>query len=71
MTRATGGYQFLNLVAADAYLHAHVWPRYDWEPVELVGGPVWLYPSDRWRPGAEVLGPAQDSLRMSIAKRLG
>jgi diadenosine tetraphosphate (Ap4A) HIT family hydrolase len=23
----------------DPYLHAHVWPRYEWEPAELQGGP--------------------------------
>jgi len=28
----------------DTFLHAHVWPRYDWEPPELVHMPVWLYP---------------------------
>jgi diadenosine tetraphosphate (Ap4A) HIT family hydrolase len=27
-------------------LHAHVHPRYDWEPAEYVGGPVWRYPKD-------------------------
>lgn len=32
----------------DAYLHAHVFPRYDWEPAEHVTSPVWLYPLDRW-----------------------
>ncbi|HET9111894.1 MAG TPA: hypothetical protein VFN78_13780, partial [Ktedonobacterales bacterium] len=31
----------------DAYLHAHVWPRYDWEPEEYRGGPVWRYPSEQ------------------------
>jgi diadenosine tetraphosphate (Ap4A) HIT family hydrolase len=32
----------------DAYLHAHLVPRYRWEPPERLGGPVWLYPRDRW-----------------------
>lgn len=27
----------------DPYLDAHVWPRYEWEPPELIGMPVWLY----------------------------
>jgi diadenosine tetraphosphate (Ap4A) HIT family hydrolase len=31
----------------DEYLHAHVWPRYDWEPQEYRGGPVWRYPRDQ------------------------
>ena len=32
----------------DAYLHAHIWPRYGWEPDDLVGRPVWLYPQEKW-----------------------
>ncbi len=32
----------------DAYLHAHVFPRYRWEPAERAGGPVWRYPGDCW-----------------------
>ncbi|NYF17037.1 diadenosine tetraphosphate (Ap4A) HIT family hydrolase [Microbacterium sp. AK009] len=28
---------------ADAFVHAHIWPRYEWEPRELVWRPVWLY----------------------------
>lgn len=24
----------------DPYLHAHIWPRYEWEPAGLVGKPV-------------------------------
>jgi diadenosine tetraphosphate (Ap4A) HIT family hydrolase len=27
-------------------LHAHVHPRYDWEPPELLRGPVWMYGLD-------------------------
>ncbi len=32
----------------DAFLHAHVFPRYAWEPPERRSHPVWLYPADRW-----------------------
>lgn len=32
----------------DAYLHAHVFPRYSWEPAERHGWPVFLYPPGRW-----------------------
>jgi diadenosine tetraphosphate (Ap4A) HIT family hydrolase len=55
---------------ADHFLHAHVWPRYSWEPVDLVRGPVWLYPPDRWRDPATALGPRQDSLRAAITAHL-
>jgi diadenosine tetraphosphate (Ap4A) HIT family hydrolase len=27
-------------------LHAHVWPRYDWEPSEQQHKPAWLYPRE-------------------------
>ena len=32
----------------DAFLHAHVFPRYNWEPEELQGWPVWKYPPSNW-----------------------
>lgn len=32
----------------DAYLHAHVQPRYAWEDDEHRPFPVWSYPRDRW-----------------------
>ncbi len=57
----------------DAYLHAHVFPRYRWEPAERAGGPVWLYPGERWtdaryRYDEETHGPLRaritDALRM-------
>jgi diadenosine tetraphosphate (Ap4A) HIT family hydrolase len=32
----------------DVYLHAHIFPRYDWEPEERVPKPVWLYTEDHW-----------------------
>ena len=55
---------------ADPFLHAHVWPRYDWEPPELVTRPVWLYPEQKWRDPGTALGPAQDALRASITHYL-
>jgi len=30
-------------------LHAHVMPRYDWEPADRVKDAVWTYPPARWR----------------------
>lgn len=31
-----------------AVLHAHVVPRYEWEPDDRKRGPVWSYPRDEW-----------------------
>jgi diadenosine tetraphosphate (Ap4A) HIT family hydrolase len=33
----------------DSFLHAHVWPRYEWEPAAVKEKPVWLYPAVMWR----------------------
>ncbi|KAA1421358.1 diadenosine tetraphosphate hydrolase [Nocardioides humilatus] len=49
----------------DAFLHAHVTPRYDWEPAEIVGWPAALH---HWTklmtdPGSCPLGPEHDGLR--------
>ncbi|GGX56209.1 HIT family protein [Streptomyces fructofermentans] len=54
----------------DPFLHAHVWPRFEWEPAGLVGRPVWLYPADRWSDEGSVLGPQHDVLRNGIASEL-
>ena len=32
----------------DAFLHAHIFPRYDWEPEENIPKPVWLYAQEKW-----------------------
>ena len=50
----------------DAFLHCHVWPRYEWEPPEVVGRPVWLHDPARWRDPATALGPAHDGLRAAL-----
>ncbi|WP_343999662.1 hypothetical protein [Microbacterium paludicola] len=54
----------------DAFLHAHIWPRYDWEPLEIVGHPVWLYPRERWTDPATALGPRDDALRAALAAEI-
>ncbi|MFC7930252.1 HIT family protein [Streptomyces cinereoruber] len=54
----------------DPFLHAHVWPRFDWEPADLVGKPVWLYPPDRWSDERFRLGPRHDGLRDAIGEEL-
>ncbi|AVH99110.1 DeoR family transcriptional regulator [Streptomyces cinereoruber] len=54
----------------DPFLHAHVWPRFDWEPADLVGKPVWLYPPDRWSDERFRLGPRHGALRDAIGEEL-
>ncbi|MDL2076161.1 diadenosine tetraphosphate hydrolase [Streptomyces sp. GXMU-J15] len=54
----------------DPFLHAHIWPRYDWEPPELVGLPVWLYPRERWHDERYGLGPQHDGVRGAIGREL-
>jgi len=54
----------------DPFLHAHVWPRYEWEPAELAGEPVWLYPRSRWGDEQFALGPQHDVLRDAIGSEL-
>lgn len=55
---------------AEDFLHTHVWPRYGWEPPDLVHKPVWLYPVERWGDDQTALGPQHDALRDSIARYL-
>jgi diadenosine tetraphosphate (Ap4A) HIT family hydrolase len=54
----------------EAFLHTHIWPRYHWEPDDLVGKPVWLYPNAYWSDPAKSLGPQHDQLRSAIARNL-
>lgn len=54
----------------DAFLHVHIWPRYDWEPPELVHQPVWLYPMEKWRDEVTALGHEHDPLRVAITSYL-
>jgi len=52
------------------YLHAHVFPRYGWEPAELLAGPVWAYPSDRWTSPRDAYSDEHEPLRDAIAAEL-
>lgn len=54
---------------ADAFLHAHVWPRYEWEG-DLVKRPVWLHPVASWSAPATALGPQHDALRAALSAQL-
>ncbi|MDR6891095.1 HIT family protein [Falsarthrobacter nasiphocae] len=54
----------------DPFLHAHVWPRYAWEPDDVRAKPVWLYPPTNWSEPAHAYGPASAGLREAITRRL-
>jgi len=54
----------------DPILHAHVWPRYAWEPADVVGRPAWLHPAESWSDPATALGPRHDALRADLAAEL-
>ncbi len=67
------GYRRVNveiLGNADAFLHTHIWPRYDWEPAELVRRPVWLYPSTNWSDPAHALSERHDDLRRELTAEI-
>ncbi|MFC7495298.1 MULTISPECIES: diadenosine tetraphosphate hydrolase [unclassified Nocardioides] len=54
----------------DAFLHAHVTPRYRWEPDDIVGWPAALHHwTKRVEPG-HALGPQHDDLRSELAAEL-
>ena len=71
--RRDPGFRRVNLEIlgnTDPYLHAHVWPRYDWEPEHIVGRPVWLYPVEHWSDPATALGPEHDELRAALTAEI-
>ncbi|MFI9808621.1 HIT family protein [Streptomyces sp. NPDC052301] len=71
--RLDGDFRRVNLEIlgnTDPFLHAHVWPRFAWEPDEVAGKPVWLYPPERWSDEQYRLGPRHDPLRAAIGGEL-
>ena len=54
----------------DHYLHAHVFPRYTWEDEELLSGPVWHYPRDRWTSPRDAYAEEHEPMREAIASQL-
>nr|WSW66603.1 diadenosine tetraphosphate hydrolase [Streptomyces sp. NBC_00995] len=54
----------------EPFLHAHVWPRFEWEPADAAGSPVWLCPRERWSDEQFTLGPQHDVLREAIGSEL-
>lgn len=71
--RDPAGFRRINLEIqgnTDAFLHAHVTPRYHWEPAEVVG-----WPAARWHwegrvPPAPYDDPAYDGLRHELGEEL-
>jgi diadenosine tetraphosphate (Ap4A) HIT family hydrolase len=55
---------------ADHSLRAHVFPRYRWEDEELLAGPVWHYPRDRWTSPRDAYAEEHESLREAITSEL-
>ena len=53
----------------DAFLHAHVWPRYDWEG-DLARGPVILHGHHRWSDPGTALGRQHEDLRAELGAEL-
>ncbi|WHU48682.1 diadenosine tetraphosphate hydrolase [Gordonia sp. L191] len=51
-------------------LHAHIWPRYTWEPADRVGMPVWCYPQERWHEPASALSAAHDELKSALSAEI-
>ncbi|WP_172387057.1 diadenosine tetraphosphate hydrolase [Streptomyces sp. MNP-20] len=54
----------------DGFLHAHVWPRFEWEPTDLVRMPVWLYTRDHWEDERHALSTRHDVVRRTIGEEL-
>lgn len=54
----------------DAFVHAHIWPRYEWEPSAMVTRPVWLYEPERWSDPEAALGSEPAGLRERITTEL-
>lgn len=72
-SREDSGFRRLNLEIhgnTDAFLHAHIWPRYYWEPAESVMRPVALYPKSFWTDPANALGPQHETMRKDITRLL-
>lgn len=72
-TEVMQGFRRVNLEIlgnTDDFLHAHVWPRYDWESPARVAKPVWLYPPDFWSLPSPSLRAQDDELKEAIERQL-
>lgn len=53
------------------WLHGHVHARYDWEPIDRAGQPVWCYPQEeRFDAGVAYSEIAHGALRAAITREL-
>ena len=52
-------------------LHAHIWPRYNWEPDGHALHQVGYYPPEQWHDPATLLGPQHADLRDELHAELG
>jgi len=53
------------------FLHAHVFPRYEWEPEEHIKEPVWTYPKSTWEePASQWSNPKFHQLRADLVASL-
>jgi diadenosine tetraphosphate (Ap4A) HIT family hydrolase len=56
---------------SDDFLHAHVFPRYDWESEERKPYPVWQYPKEMWAmPVVQYNNKEHLELRQRITEKL-
>ncbi|KQW47888.1 diadenosine tetraphosphate hydrolase [Nocardioides sp. Root1257] len=54
----------------DAFLHAHVTPRYAWEPADVVGWPAALHHWTKQVGAGHELGPQHDELRAELTAEI-
>ncbi|WP_056963510.1 HIT family protein [Levilactobacillus spicheri] len=55
----------------DDFLHAHIFPRYAWEPDQRRKMPVWQYPPASWQDSATAYQPAKHAkLRQELTAYL-
>ncbi|MFC6343496.1 diadenosine tetraphosphate hydrolase [Nocardioides hankookensis] len=54
----------------DAFLHAHVTPRYEWEPADVVGWPAALHHWTKQVDAGHALGPQHDELLADLGAEL-
>ncbi|MDQ0276224.1 diadenosine tetraphosphate (Ap4A) HIT family hydrolase [Arthrobacter silviterrae] len=54
----------------DTFLHAHIWPRYQWEEPGLRVKPVWLYPGTNWTDPVMAPNLSHDPLRLAISTQI-